>query len=160
MVRMWRHATNTCGWYRLLKVPNISWEFISLVPRQSLASGSGTITRARKTLTVGLDTSLHMTFNRWCMVVSGTWKYDDPRLKMSHEGASHKRLCVMCFVVWPTTNLKLYIVFWDSGETRVSIVCHLKMHTVLITVRGLLYVLITVLIFTAKSHRLIDLNCI
>ena len=35
-----------------------------------------------------------------------------------------------------------------------------KMHTVLITVCGQLYVLITVLIFTAKSNRLIYLNCI
>ena len=26
------------------------------------------------------------TFNRWRTGVSGTWKYDDPRLKMSHEG--------------------------------------------------------------------------
>ena len=49
-------------------------------------------------------------------VVSGTWKYDDPRLKMLHEGAaikfrvviifmSHKRLCVIRFVVWPTTRI-------------------------------------------------------
>ena len=32
----------------------------------------------------------------------GHAKYDDPRLKMSHEGAAHERLCVICFVVWPT----------------------------------------------------------
>ena len=38
--------------------------------------------------------------------------------------------------VWSTTNLKLYIIFWDGGETWVSILCHLKMHTDLITVRG------------------------
>ena len=31
---------------------------------------------------------LSVTFNRWRMVVSGTWKYDDPRLNMSHEGAA------------------------------------------------------------------------
>ena len=37
---------------------------------------------------------------------------------------------------WPTTSLKLCIVFWDGGETRVSIVCYLKTHTDLITVRG------------------------
>jgi len=30
--------------------------------------------------------------------VGGTWKYDDPELKMSHEDA-HERLCVICFVV-------------------------------------------------------------
>ena len=28
------------------------------------------------------------TFNRWRTWVSGTWKYDDPRLNMSHEGAA------------------------------------------------------------------------
>ena len=27
-------------------------------------------------------------FNRWRTVVSATWKYDDPRLNMSHEGAA------------------------------------------------------------------------
>ena len=56
------------------------------------------------------------TVNRWRMVVSGTWKYDDPRLYVtqgrspsvtcSTEGRpismSHERLCVICFVVWPT----------------------------------------------------------
>jgi len=39
------------------------------------------------------------TFNRWRTAASRTWKYDDPRLKMSHEGAistSHERLCVIC----------------------------------------------------------------
>ena len=29
------------------------------------------------------------TINRWRTVVSGTWKYDDPRLNMSHEGAAY-----------------------------------------------------------------------
>jgi len=28
------------------------------------------------------------TINRWRTVVSGTWKYDDPKLNMSHEGAA------------------------------------------------------------------------
>ena len=46
--------------------------------------------------------------NRWRTVVSGTWKYDDTRLKMSHEGAAHERLCVVCFVVWPTTIILNY----------------------------------------------------
>jgi len=53
-----------------------------------------------------------------------------------HISMSHERPCFICFVVWPSTSLKLYIVFWDGGETRVSIVWHLKMHTDLITVRG------------------------
>jgi len=62
-----------------------------------------------------------------------------------HISMSHERPCFICFVVWTTTSLTLHIVFRDGGETRVSIVCHLKMHTDLITVRRLLYVLIRVL---------------
>jgi len=99
------------------------------------------------------------TIYRWCMVVSGHWNTMNPRSKMSHEGTARVRhfqprvIILQCrtndhasrFVVWPTTNLKLYIVFWNSGETWLSIVCHLKMHTYLITVRGQLYVLIRVL---------------
>jgi len=29
-------------------------------------------------------------------------------LKMSHEGAAHERLYVVCFVVWPTTRILNY----------------------------------------------------
>ena len=99
------------------------------------------------------------TIYRWCTVVSGHWNTMNPRSKMSHEGTARvghfqpRVIILQCrtndhasrFVVWPTTNLKLYIVFWNSGETWLSIVCHLKMHTYLITVRGQLYVLIRVL---------------
>jgi len=53
-----------------------------------------------------------------------------------HISVSHQRPCFICFVVWPTTSLKLYIVFWDGGKMRVSIVCHLKILTDLITVHG------------------------
>jgi len=56
-----------------------------------------------------------VTFNSWRTVVSGIWKYDDPRLKMSHEGVrvviismSHEWLFVICFVVWPTTRIFYY----------------------------------------------------
>jgi len=99
------------------------------------------------------------TIYRWCTVVSGHWNTMNPKSKMSHEGTARVRhfqprvIILQCrtndhasrFVVWPTTNLKLYIVFWNGGETWLSIVCHLKMHTYLITVRGQLYVLIRVL---------------
>jgi len=99
------------------------------------------------------------TIYRWCTVVSGHWNTMNPRSKMSHEGTARvwhfqpRVIILQCrtndhasrFVVWPTTNLKLYIVFWNGGETWLSIVCHLKMHTYLITVRGQLYVLIRVL---------------
>jgi len=54
----------------------------------------------------------------------------------NHISMSHERPCFICFVVWPTTSLKLYIAFWDGGETRVSIACHVEMHTDVITVRG------------------------
>ena len=87
------------------------------------------------------------------MLGSSEWtlKYDEPKVEnvtrgrclsvtFSAEGhhisVLHKRLCFICFVVWSTTGLKLYIIFWDGGETRVSIVCRLEMHTDLITVRG------------------------
>jgi len=87
---------------------------------------------------------------RWCTVVSWHWNDEKevenvargriPRgtfsTEVHHISMSHERPCFMCFVVWPTTSLKLYIVFWDAGETRVSIVCHLQMHRDLITVRG------------------------
>ena len=99
------------------------------------------------------------TIYRWCTVVSGHWNTMNPKSKMSHEGTARVRhfqprvIILQCrtndhasrFVVWPTTNLKLYIVFWNGGETWLSIVCHLKMHTYLIPVRGQLYVLIRVL---------------
>jgi len=54
------------------------------------------------------------TFNRWRTVVSATWKYDDPRLNMSHKGAArvwhvHELPCVICFVVWPTTRILNYM---------------------------------------------------
>ena len=42
------------------------------------------------------------TLNRWRVVVSGTWKYDDPRLKMSHEGAC------------PTNNCVSYVLSYDQ----------------------------------------------
>ena len=46
--------------------------------RRSRAS-QGTLTTAERTPVC--------TLNRRRTIVSGTWKYDDPRLKMSHEGA-------------------------------------------------------------------------
>jgi len=63
------------------------------------------------------------TFNRWRMVVSGTWKYDEPEVENVTRGrgpsvtfltsgrpisTSHERLCVICFVVWPNTRILNY----------------------------------------------------
>jgi len=64
------------------------------------------------------------------------------RLKMLHEGTAlvqhfkPRVILFQCFVMWPATSLKLYIIFWDGGETQVSIVCLLKIHTDLMTIRG------------------------
>jgi len=55
-----------------------------------------------------------------------TLKYDEPEVENVARGRSpsatfstvghhipmlHERPCFICFVVWPTTSLKLYIVF-------------------------------------------------
>jgi len=40
---------------------------------------------------VTLELRPRVTFNIWRTVVSATWKYDDPRLNMSHEGAAGDR---------------------------------------------------------------------
>ena len=117
-----------------------------------------------------------MTLYRWCTVVSVMLKYDEPEVENVAWGCSlsatfstvghhisvlHERPCFICFVVWPNTSLKLYIVFWDGGETRVSMVCHLKMHRDLSTVCGsCMCYLECYSNFTAKSHWLMDLNCI
>ena len=63
-----------------------------------------------------------------------TLKYDEPEVENVARTTVFRMF--VCFVVWPTTGL--YIVFWDGSETRddIAIVCHLKMHTDLITVRG------------------------
>jgi len=45
-----------------------------------------------------------------------TFSTEDHRISMSHE-----RPCFICFVVWSTYSLKLYIVFWDDGETWVRL---------------------------------------
>jgi len=52
-----------------------------------------------------------------------------------HISVSHERPCFICFVVWPT-NHKLKIVYRLKTVAKASIVCHLKMHTDLITLPG------------------------
>ena len=52
------------------------------------------------------------TFNRWWTVVSGTWKYDDPRLNMSHEGTArvwHVQPRVVLFPC-PTNDCVSYVL--------------------------------------------------
>ena len=67
--------------------------------------------------------SCSLTVNRWRMVVSRTWKYDEPEVenvtrerspsvtfptKDRHISTSHNRLCIICFVVWPITKMLNY----------------------------------------------------
>ena len=66
-------------------------------------------------------------FNRWRTVVSGTWKYDDPRLNMSHEGAArvwHLQPRVVLFPC-PTNNCVSYVLSSDQLQ-EFWIICKLK----------------------------------
>ena len=52
-----------------------------------------------------------LTFNRWRTVVSATWKYDDPRLNMSHEGAARVWHVQPRVVIFPfRTNYRVSFV--------------------------------------------------
>ena len=74
-----------------------------------------------------------MTLYRWCTIVSGTCKYDEPEVEnvargrspnvtfstsIHHISMSHERPCFMCFVVFPTANLKL--LWRNASEYRPS----------------------------------------
>jgi len=85
------------------------------------------------------STVVRATFNRWRTVVSGTWKYDDPRLKMSHKGTArvwHFQPRVVLFPC-PMNDCVSYVLSYGQlgkcwiivaygGETWMSIVCHRK----------------------------------
>ena len=61
------------------------------------------------------------TFNRWRTVVSGTWKYDDPRLNMSHEGTArvwHVQPRVVLFPC-PTNDCVSYVLSSDQLNIQV-----------------------------------------
>jgi len=58
------------------------------------------------------------TVNRWWTVVSGTWKYDDPRWNMSHEGAArvwHVQPRVVLFPC-PTNDCVSYVLSYDQQD--------------------------------------------
>ena len=57
-------------------------------------------------------------FNRWRTVVSGTWKYDDPRLNMSHEGAARVWYLQPREVLFPCpTNYRVsYVLSYDQQD--------------------------------------------
>ena len=61
------------------------------------------------------------TVNRWRTVVSATWKYDDPRLNMSHEGAARVRHVQPC-----RTNYRVSYVLSSDQLQESWIICKLK----------------------------------
>ena len=66
-------------------------------------------------------------FNRWWTVVSGTRKYDDPRLNMSHEGEArvwHVQPSVVLFPC-PTNDCASYVLSSDQLQES-WIICKLK----------------------------------
>ena len=65
-----QHARNACQMLRLVAI-----KYARRSDKSSLSQNKAFILKQE-------------TFNRWRRVVSGTWKYDDPRLNMSHEGAA------------------------------------------------------------------------
>ena len=68
-----------------------------------------------------------MTVNRWRTIVSVTWKYDDPRLNMSHEGAArvwHVQPRVVIFQC--RTNYRVSYVLSSDQLQESWIICKLK----------------------------------
>ena len=61
-----------------------------------------------------------MTFNRWRTVVSATWKYDDPRLNMSHEGAARVWHVQPRVVIYQVTRYQKGKTNLDFTEARDS----------------------------------------
>jgi len=69
--------------------------------------------------------TVRVTVNRWRTVVSGTWKYDDPRLNMSHEGAArvwHVQPRVVLFSC-PTNDCVSYVLSSDQLNKLFSPLC-------------------------------------
>ena len=65
------------------------------------------------------------TFNRWRTVVSGTWKYDYPRLNMSQEGAArvwHDQTKVVLFPC-STNDRVSYVLSSDQLNKLFSLRC-------------------------------------
>jgi len=70
---------------------------------------------------------LQHTFNRWRTVVSATWKYDDPRLNMSHEGAARVWRVQPRVVIFPfRTNYRVSYVLSSDQLQESWIICKLK----------------------------------
>jgi len=115
--RTWHVRVQCNGDQKLLKMNERSYLFTVTCLYSSLRNVTFYLllyVGGQITLTAGQMSKT--TVNRWRVVVSGTWKYDDQRLYVtqgrspsvtcSTEGRPismpHERLCVICFVVWPT----------------------------------------------------------
>ena len=69
----------------------------------------------------------HVTFNRWRTVVSATWKYDYPRLNMSHEGAARVWHVQPRVVIFPCrTNYRVSYVLSSVQLQESWIICSLS----------------------------------
>ena len=68
-----------------------------------------------------------LTVNRWRTVVSATWKYDDPRLNMSHEGAARVWHLQPRVVIFPCrTHYRVSYVLSSDQLQESWIICKLK----------------------------------
>ena len=68
-----------------------------------------------------------LTVNRWWTVVSATWKYDDPRLNMSQEGAARVWHVQPRVVIFPCrTNYRVSYVSLSDQLQETWIICKLK----------------------------------
>ena len=76
----------------------------------------------------GLSKRCHVTFNRWRTVESATWKYDDLRLNMSHEGAARVWHVLPRVVIFPCrTNYRVSYVLSSDQLQESWIICKLKL---------------------------------
>ena len=61
---------------------------------------------------IDLYSAIITTVNIWRTVVSATWKYDDPRLNMSHEGAARVWHVQPRVVIFPCRLTKYELLRW------------------------------------------------
>jgi len=82
---------------------------------------------SKSTLLTLMQLFIVLTINRWRTVVSATWKYDDPRLNMSHEGAARVWHVQLRVVIFPfRTNYRVSYVLSSDQLLESWIICKLK----------------------------------
>ena len=104
-----------------------------------------------------------LTFNRWRTVVSGTWKYDDPRFNMSHEGAARVWHLQPRKVLFPCPMNDCVSYDLSSDKLQESwIICKLKsfspqyLHDLNTQARRVKRCAILVIIILLKKNKLIN----